>query len=386
MFQLDDSFSLLPSLQTVIQYGKSAIQKRLPIVIETQYSELGALVIWCKAKQTDHRWQLRFELRDKIKQKEIQALETLEESQLECVRDAVRRVFSTNLDASPEKLIQQISEIIARQKENWPLSMLRDLVDLMISLKKQRNISPQHESRWLNLTGYAIRPGFGDPLDEHRISQLWKLYKAGPQNPRNPQVLSEWWIFWRRASGGLTAGQQRQFMQDLKPLFKSKKSASRRILPQERIEIWMAIANLERLSSEDKMDWANRLINEMTPKKAKQQHWWALSRLCARELLYGPVDRVIHKAKLQTWIQWIMKQEWRNMKPIFPAISQMARKTGDRKRDFDDSFQQTIIDWLTTHGAEKSHVKYLSKVIAVSQNEEKMIFGESLPSGIVLRH
>jgi len=385
IFHVDNSFSLLPPLQTVIQYGKSAIQKQLPIVIETQYSELGALSIWCKAKQTEHRWQLRFELREKIKQKEVLALETLEESQIECVRDAVRNVFSASLEETPEKLMQRISDITARQKEDWPLSMLRELVDLMISLKKQRNISPQHESRWLNLTGYAIRPGFGDPLDEHRISQLWKLYKTGPQNSRNPQVLSEWWIFWRRISGGLTAGQQRQFMQDLKPLFKSKKNASRRLLPQERIELWMAIANLERLSSEDKIDWTSRLIDEMSPKKAKQQHWWALSRLCARELLYGPVDRVIHKDKLQNWIQWIMKQDWRNMKPIFAAMSQMARKTGDRKRDFDDSFQKSIIDWMLAQGAEKSYVKYLSEVVAVSQNDEKAIFGESLPSGIILR-
>jgi len=385
IFDIDDSFSLLPPLQTVIQYGKSAIQKHLPVVIETQYSELGALSIWCKAKQTEHRWQLRFELRDRIKQKEVLALETLEESHIETVRNAVRGVFSTRLESSPEKLMQRISEITSRPKEDWPLNLLRELVDLMISIKNQRNISPQHESRWLNLTGYAIRPGFGDPLDEHRIAQLWKLYKSGPQNPRNPQVLSEWWIFWRRISGGLTAGQQRQFMQDLKPFFKSKKNSIRRILPQERIEIWMAIANLERLSSEDKMDWASRLLNEMTPKKAKQQHWWALSRLCAREFLYGPVDRVIHKDKLQSWIQKIMKDEWRNMKPIYAAISQMARKTGDRKRDFDDSFQQKIIDWMLSHGAEKNYVKYLSNVISVSQQEENTIFGESLPSGIVLR-
>lgn len=385
IFNVDDSFSLLPPLQTVIQYGKSSIQKHIPIIIETQYSELGALSIWCRAKQSEHRWQLRFELREKIKQKEILAIDTLEESQIEYVRDAVRKVFSPNVEESPEKLMQRISEITDRQKEDWPLGMLRELVDLMVSLKKQRGLSPQHESRWLNLTGYAIRPGFGDPLDEHRVAQLWKLYKSGPQNPRNPQVLSEWWIFWRRISGGLTAGQQRQFMQDLNPLFKSKKNASRRILPQERIELWMTIANLERLSSEDKMEWVNRLLKEMTPKKVKQQHWWALSRLCARELLYGPVDRVNDKQNLQQWIQWIMKQEWRNMKPIFSALSQMARKTGDRKRDFDDNFQQSIIDWMQSHGAENNQIKYLSRVIAVSQIEEKTIFGESLPSGIILR-
>ena len=385
LFNVDDSFSLLPPLQTVIQYGKRGNQQRLPVLIETQYSELGALSIWCKSRQTDHRWQLRFELRDKIKQHEVLALETLEESQIEQVRVAIGKVFSDKLEKPPEKLIQTISELIDRPKEDWPLSLLREIVDLMLALKKQRKISPQHESRWLNLTGFAIRPGFGDPLDEHRIAQLWKLFKPGPQNPRNPQVLTEWWIFWRRISGGLTAGQQRQFIQDLKPLFKSKKSASRKILPQERVELWMAIANLERLSSDDKIDWVNRLIDEMTPKKAKQQHWWALSRLCARELLYGSIDRVIHKEKVKQWIQWIMTQEWKNIKPVCAAMAQMARKTGDKKRDFDESFQNSILSWMSSKGAEKHQIKYVSQIIAVSQHEEKMIFGESLPSGLQLR-
>jgi len=383
-FQVDESFSLLPPLQTVIQYGKRAAQKQLPVIIETEYSELGALSIWCKAKLTDHRWQLRFELRDKIKQQEVKSLETFENSQIEQIREAVRDVFSTSLEKSPEKLTQTISDLVDRPKEDWPLSLLRELGDELISLKKQRSISSHHESRWLNLTGYALRPGFGDPLDEHRMLQLWKLYKPGPQNARNPQVLTEWWIFWRRISGGLTAGQQRQFIQDLKPLFKGKKSSTRKILPQERIELWMAIANLERLTGEDKIDWAQRLINEMTPKKAKQQHWWALSRLCARELLFGPVDRVINKNSVQKWIEWIMGQEWRNIKPVCSAIAQMARKTGDRKRDFEDAFQKKVIDWMVSQSAEKRHIQYLCEVVTVSQNEEKAIFGESLPSGLRL--
>ncbi|KPA13946.1 molecular chaperone DnaK [Candidatus Magnetomorum sp. HK-1] len=384
LFNVDDSFSLLPPLQTVIQYGKNANQKRLPVLIDTHYTELGTLSIWCKAKLTDHRWQLRFELRDKIKQKEITSLEILEESQIERIREAVRNVFSPSLDKKPEKLVHTISELADRPKEQWPLSLLRELADLLLTLKKQRKISPAHESRWLNLMGYTARPGFGDSLDEHRMSQLWKLYKPGPHNARNPQVLAEWWIFWRRISGGLTAGQQRQFIQDLKPMFKGKKNTGRRILPQERMELWMAIANLERLSSDDKNEWAKRLVDEMNPKKAKPQQWWALSRLCARELLYGPADRVISKNTVEKLIQWIMQQSWRNLKPVHVALAQMARMTGDRKRDFDKSFMETIIKWMKSNGATSSQVKFLSEIVPVSESEEKAIFGESLPSGIFL--
>jgi molecular chaperone DnaK (HSP70) len=384
IFDVDKSFSLLPPLQTVIQYGKRSTEKRLPVMIETQYTELGSLSIWCKAKLTDHRWQLRFELRDRIQQQEIANLDTLEESQVEKIRQAVRQVFSPSIEKSPEKLVQVITDIAERPKEQWPLSLLRDLADVLLSLKKQRTISPPHESRWLNLTGYAMRPGFGDPLDEHRMSQLWKLYKPGPHNSRNPQVLTEWWIFWRRISGGLTAGQQRQFMQDLKPLFKGKKSSGRKMLPQERMELWMTIANLERLNSDDKMDWAKRLMREITPKKVKQQHWWALSRLCARELLYGPADRVIASSKVAELIEIIVKQQWRNYKPVQSAMGQMARKTGDRKRDIDESLRKSIIFWMNMHVAEDSLIKCLSEIVKVTQNEEKAIFGESLPLGLFM--
>jgi len=384
IFDVDDSFSLLPPLQTVIQYGKSTNQKRLPVIIDTHYTELGTLSIWCNAKLTDHRWQLRFELRDKARQKEITSLDTLEESQIENIREAVRQVFSTSLNKKPETLVQTITKLAERPKEKWPLSLLRELADLLLTLKKQRKISPAHESRWLNLMGYAVRPGFGDSLDEHRMSQLWKLFKPGPHNSRNPQVLVEWWIFWRRVSGGLTAGQQRQFMQDLKPMFRGKKNASRKILPQERMELWMAIANLERLSGDDKYDWARRLINEMTPKKAKPQQWWALSRLCARELLYGPADKVISKNLASELIQKVMQQSWKNLKPVHSSLTQMARMTGDRKRDLDSSFLETIISWMESNGATVSQVKFLSEIVPVSQSEEKTIFGESLPSGIFL--
>ena len=385
IFDVDESFSLLPPLQTVIQYGKRSSEKRLPIMIETQYSELGSLSIWCKAKLTDHRWQLRFELRDKIKQKEISNLDTLEESQVEKIRQAVRQVFSPSLEKSPEKLVQVITKLADRPKEHWPLSLLRELTDLLLSLKKQRTISPAHESRWLNLTGYSMRPGFGDPLDEHRMSQLWKLYKPGPHNSRNPQVLAEWWIFWRRISGGLTAGQQRQFMQDLKPLLKAKKSSGRKVLPQERMELWMTIANLERLNSDDKFDCAKRLLDEITPKKVKQQHWWALSRLGARELLYGPADRVIARSKISQLIERIIKQDWRNNKPVMSAITQIARKTGDRKRDIEEHLHLSVIEWMTSNDAAPSLMKCLTEITAVSQNEEQVIFGESLPLGIYMR-
>ncbi|MEJ2156702.1 MAG: hypothetical protein P8X96_15280 [Desulfobacteraceae bacterium] len=38
----------------------------------------------------------------------------------------------------------------------------RAMADGLLTLNKARAISPQHESRWLNLAGFCLRPGFAD--------------------------------------------------------------------------------------------------------------------------------------------------------------------------------------------------------------------------------
>ena len=72
--------------------------------------------------------------------------------------------------------------------------------------------SPAHLSRWYNLTGYVLRPGFGDPVDRYRVEALWKLITAaasgqgtGAKKATVPEGGADYWIMWRRVSGGLNA-------------------------------------------------------------------------------------------------------------------------------------------------------------------------------------
>jgi hypothetical protein len=57
-------------------------------------------------------------------------------------------------------------------------------------LRRQRR-APDHERLWFNLAGYCLRPGYGYPLDDWRVQQLWSLQDQGVQYVRDARVWSE---------------------------------------------------------------------------------------------------------------------------------------------------------------------------------------------------
>ena len=220
-------------------------------------------------------------------------------------------------------------------------------------------------------------------MDSQRNKKLWKIYKQGINFRKNFQVKNEWWIMWRRVAGGMSSGQQRQFIQDIRPILISRKSAKVRISAQERIELWMAVANMERLTIKDKIEYGRVLLKEFSSQKVKPQLFWAISRIGARELLYGPVDRVIPPDEVENWILTLMDGEWENIKAVGSAISQMARKTGDRMRDLEPDSLEQVHKWLEKHQLSEE-AEILTKIKPMSAQDESAIFGESLPSGIML--
>ncbi|MDM8549343.1 hypothetical protein QUF72_04660 [Desulfobacterales bacterium HSG2] len=335
---------------------------------------------------SNHRWQLQFHLRDTSSPSVVSDKEVFENSVVEDVRSKVRTAFSDQADRSHlDSLVKDITAILERPRERWPLGLIRSMADELLELIKSRDMMNKVESRWLNLTGFCMRPGFGEGFDEQRIKKLWKIYKQGPVHGKNAQVCSEWWILWRRVAGGLKSGQQRQFIQDLTPVMLPKRGTKSKIPPQEHLETWMAVANMELLLVKDKVKWGRQLLSEIHPKKNKPQQFWSLSRMAARDLLYGPADRVIPPDEVSPWIETILSQEWSNPKPAGTALAQMARKTGDRMRDIDPSLRERVIDWLSEYDFPRSHIKILEKVVPMAKQEETTIFGESLPAGLRVR-
>jgi hypothetical protein len=147
----------------------------------------------------------------------------------------------------------------------------------------------------------------------------------------------------------------------------------------------MAAANLERLMVKDKAELGRKLLSNLHPKKTKPQFFWALSRIGAREMLYGPVDRVIPPDEITEWIQKLLAVEWKNPKPLGPTLSMMARKTGDRMRDIPPDLQEKVVAYLKSQDL-TNFIRPITEVLSLEKQDETEIFGESLPSGIVLRN
>lgn len=382
---VDDSLTRLPPIQTVIQYGKKGGQSGIPVTIEAGYTEIGTLALWCHSRISDHRWQLQFQLREVADTSDIADSEIFEASRIEAVHDRIRTAFLQPVPGPHlESLVKDISGIIDRPREKWPLSMIRGMADVLISLLQARLTAPDFESRWLNMIGFCLRPGFGDGFDGHRIKAVWKIYKQGPVHGRHPQVRSDWWILWRRLSGGLSAGHQRQFFQDLTPLLFSPKAGKQRIPHQEYLEIQMAAAAMERLSVKDKIRLGSLILSDLSSNNPKPQQFWALSRIGARELLFGPVDRVIPPPVIYDWIEALISVSRTNPVPVGPALMQLARKTGDRARDLDPGPVARIREWLSQQGFSEDHLRILSEVVPYKRLEAGTLFGEDLPSGLIL--
>lgn len=382
---VDDTLTPLPPVQTVIQFGRKGLKTMIPVQMEAEYTEMGVLAVWCRSLSSPHRWRLQFQLRNVNSETGVQDGEVYESSVVEESVSLLENAFAKHSDAaSLNRISKSISDIVGRSREKWPLSFIRGLADTLLAMVGSRHFSADHEIRWLNLAGYFLRPGFGDGLDEQRIRQLWKIYKQGVLFGKNPQVNQEWWILWRRVAGGLLSGQQRQFIQDVRSRIIPRKETKVRIPAQEQYEIWMAIANMERLAVKDKIEFGRRLLKGIHPRKIVPQMIWALSRIGARELLYGPVDRVAPPSEVAEWMKRLMDMEPRNPVPVGNALTQMARKTGDRVRDMDSDIIDQAVEWLENNRM-ADNIRFLRAVIPLEQKDETLLFGEELPWGIVLK-
>jgi hypothetical protein len=224
------------------------------------------------------------------------------------------------------------------------------------------------------------------------MNEVWKIYLRGMQWPNRVSCRVEFWIFLRRVAGGLTAGRQLQIYREVSPVLQSpgvKKSSGRITLPgrlnrQEETEIWMALANCERLSVEDKT-FLGRLLLQKMRKSARPQEYWALSRFGTRVPLYGSLNRIIPGKEASSWIRTLFSLHLPPKDAVGQALVQLARLTGDRERDVPEEDRQKVASFIENL-PRFTHLQQIlmNREPVLTQQEKEWMFGEALPSGLVL--
>ena len=396
-----ESFTALPPIRTVLRFGKKLAVRTIPVHIVARLTEVGTLEVWCRSLTSEHRWRLQFQLRDQAgapTEDETDAPgESIAESvvgdtQLANGLATVRSVFPSGEArgaGDPVRLVRLLEDAMETGKDAWPLLAIRKLWDAVWEGQAQRAGSAPHEARWLNLSGFLLRPGFGAELDDWRIQQLWKLKSVGPRFPKAAQVRAEWWNMWKRVAGGLTRPQQLQLHTEVAPFLlprlKAKLKGVPKTGPQELREYWQLMASCERLSAEQKAELGNALLPAIVKGKATEVEIWALGRLGARAPFYGPLNCVVARDSVAQWIDALLATEWTKPEALTFMFVQLARCVGDRERDLDAALRQRLAERVRPLHTGARAARLISELVPLEAQERARILDESLPVGLQLR-
>ncbi len=390
-----DEFIELPPIRTVLHYGKKTGSVKIPVSLGLRLNEYGTMDVWCESRKTNHRWELAFQIRaeDAAERVPIQKKgmeHTLDESAISEAVELMDTAFHSSpripSEVTPENLIKKMEKQLDLDRKSWPLFAIRKMWDGLMTLKDRRSMNAMHEARWLNLCGFLLRPGFGHELDEVRIKNLWKIFLEDLRFANNGQCRSEWWILWRRVAAGFDSTKQDIIFKKIAQWLLPSKKKTKKLSGAEVSEMWMLAASLENLSPSIKSELGEKLMQSLKNSKGKsqEQFYWALSRIGARSPFHGSMENIVSRETAERWLDALLKGKWSNPKYAGYTVTQLARKTDDRVRDIDEDLRSRIMEKLSQYDWSEHFIHQLTEVVALKMEDEKKIFGESLPAGLYI--
>ncbi len=386
----------LPAISTVLRSSRTT---DIPVQLATLLSEVGTLEVFCVTEdEPAQRWRLEFQLRGEAAAEDDIALPM----ELDDAIARIERIFgnrSQQVDPREVRQLRASLEHLLGARERWTTPLLRRLFDALLARAKGRRRSSEHERAWLNLAGYCLRPGFGHPLDEWRIEQLWAMFETGVQYHKDSQVRAEWWTLWRRVAGGLSTEAQLRLLDDF--AFNLQADASERgrrpitLVDGGEDDMLRMGASLERIPSAYKAeigDWLIEQIMEMPagPKIDARaaaryaRYLWALGRVGARQSFHGAAHEVAPAASAEGWLGQLFKLDWKKIEPAGFAAAHIARMTGDRSRDIGQAVRDEVLKRLSASGAPPAWPAMVREVVELDQAVETRMLGDALPPGLRL--
>ncbi len=409
----------LPPLQTVVKFGKQKAGTTVPVRVQVRRTELGNLELSLLSKMSGARFKLEFDIRAKdqtaSKEKNPDTTESpagslaseapfggagtrappemgdVEPERLDAAKQVITDTFQPKAPRpDPDNLMKALEADLGLGRDAFPLSALRTLAEHLLELADRRALGPALEARWMNLTGFCLRPGFGVPLDDWRVRQLWKIHGSGLCHPSHDPSELNWWILWRRVSGGLSRGHQEELSSTVFPLILPAlaKRARRRIpkpQSQQAAEMWRAAASLERIGAKSRAQMGEALLTLLEANKAPRGALWCLGRIGARKLLYGPREATVKASIVAGWTERLLQlKKLPKGEALTPCLISLARLTGDRQFDLPENTRNTLEQALSAKKTPQEVLRPLLTVVQMDQSSERTAFGEGLPTGLRL--
>ncbi len=390
----------LPPISTVLKDAANT-RKEIPVQLAAALSEVGTLAMHCVDEASGQRWLLEFQLRGEEEAAEVE--EAPAPPRFPDAIEKIERIFGGRNQQVDSKEVRQLRgqlEHLLGSRENWSTPLLRRLFDALLQRAKGRRRSAEHERVWLNLAGWCLRPGFGHPLDDWRIGQLWTLFEGGAQYFKDSQVRAEWWTLWRRVAGGLSTEAQLRLLDDF--AFNLQADAQERgrrpatLVDGSEEDMLRLGASLERIPAAYKAEIGNWMTGQITALPTAGQKFdakasasftrylWALGRVGARQPFHGSAHEVAPVAAVTQWLNAVLQLDWKKIEPAGFAATHLARMTGDRSCDIDAALREDVLRRLTAVGAPEAWSAMVREVVELDQASEQRMFGDALPPGLKL--
>ena len=376
-------------LHAVIRFGKGG-ERLVPVALGARLSEVGTLETWAASKISEHRWQLEFQLRKTAGAAEVsspaaaavRSSAVISAEALAAGEELIEQVFSKpGSGLAPEQLPARLEQVLGLGRLSWPLATVRAFADKLLALADGRRKNAPHEVRWLNLTGFCLRPGFGFPGDDFRIEQARRIYASGITFGNQVQCEVDWWIFCGRIAGGLNRNQQADIFQRLSPVLVPKGKNKQRLNQSLYREMWRTASSLELLPTQTKTQLGDSLLSIVKSGDMLDAGTWCLSRLGARRLFSGPINLVVSPTVVARWIDGLLRLP--HTPALLDAVVLMAQQTGDTARDMPPATLDKV------RAAAEATPRASDLLCQLSGAEQDLagsgrIFGEELPAGLVL--
>lgn len=374
-------------LRAVIRFGKGA-ERLVPVTLGARLNEVGTLETWAESKVSEHRWRLQFQLRKTADSPASAAVSAVRssavvspESQAQA-EALIGQVFGkTGTGLAPEQLPSRLEQALSLGRLSWPLATVRAFADKLLALADGRRKNAPHEARWLNLTGFCLRPGFGYPGDDYRVEQARRVYAGGLAFGNQVQNEIDWWIFCGRIAGGLNRNQQGDIFQRLSPVLLPKQKRKGRINQALYREMWRTAASLELLPQQTKTQLGESLLASIKQGEMIEAATWCLSRLGARKLFSGPINLVLPPATVSRWVEALLRLP--HTPSLLESVVQLARLTGDTARDLPPATLELVRRACETNSRAADLLRQLAGE-ADDLAAGNRVFGEDLPAGFVL--
>ncbi|MEI7996693.1 MAG: molecular chaperone DnaK, partial [Methylococcaceae bacterium] len=389
--EITEQFHLLPPLAVAFEGDETKLNAEVIVQLAVTQTEVGTLKIQCVSfENSGQRWDVEFQIRKKGMtglQKDV-ALPL----QFNGAVEKIQSIFGSKSRHIDPKAVKNLRADLEKQlgcaRTEWETPLLRSFYTTLLEGSKYHRRSEDHERVWLSLTGFCLRPGFGYPLDDWRVEQLWKLYPQSIQFVNETQNWTEWWTLWRRIAGGLSVIAQEQIYADIAKFINPAAARQPGVVKQVKNrgydEMVRLAAVLERLPVEKKIQLGEWLLKRLQKSSEPTQTLWAVGRIGARMPFHGSSHNVIPAEIVCDWLTRILSEDWKRTPHAGFAATLIARMSGDRARDIDESVRLQIMAKLKFSKAPSSWIEMVEQVKELDEKEEKQIFGEALPPGLKL--